>query len=305
MRLSRLGLGTVQFGIPYGIANTSGQVPYAEVRRILARARQAGVTFLDTARGYGTSEQSLGAALAELGLSKEMSVSTKLDIGADYDAKSEEAVLAEVASALEASRQALRMERIPIYQLHVPAHRIWRGGAIWSYLRERQRAGAIGRLGISMAGSDVEQALACLEEPGVEVLQIPYNVFDQRWRRHGVLAQASARGVSVIGRSAFLQGLLLLPEGRVPPRLVEAIALKRRLDAMAAAAGMEVGELALRYALSAPEVSSTIVGVDSLEQLERNLDVASRGPLAPELVASLEDAFAEVPEHVVVPSRWT
>lgn len=303
--VSRLGLGTVQFGIPYGIANTSGQVPYAEVRRILSLANQAGVTYLDTARAYGTSEQSLGAAIEELGLAGAFTLSTKLDIAPGWEARPEEAVLAEVEAALQESRKALRVDCIPVYQLHVPAHRSWRGGVIWRYLLRRKREGVIGSLGVSMAGSDVDEALACLEDPAVEVLQIPYNAFDQRWRRRGVLAAAARKGVSVVGRSAYLQGLLLLPEERVPQRLEQAIPLKRRLDAMAREAGVEVSELALRYALSAPEVSSTIVGVDSLAQLERNLVVASRGPLDGELIASIEAAFAEVPEFLVVPSRWS
>jgi aryl-alcohol dehydrogenase-like predicted oxidoreductase len=301
---SRLGLGTVQFGIPYGIANVSGQVRYAEVLRILARARDAGITFLDTARGYGTSEESLGSALAELGLAGGFSVSTKLDIGSDYDSRPEGEVLAEVAAALDASRRALGMDGIPVYQLHVPAHRSWRGGVIWSLLQERQREGAIGLLGVSMAGADVDEALACLDDPGVAVLQIPYNAFDQRWRRRGVLDAAARRGVSVVGRSAFLQGLLLLPEERVPPRLADAIPLKRFLGAIAAEAGMEVGEIALRYALSAPEISSTIIGVDSLEQLEGNIAVAARGPLPSGVIETIEKSFAEVPERLVVPSLW-
>lgn len=305
MRLfSRLGLGTVQFGIPYGIANTSGQVPYATVVRILSLANASGVTFLDTARGYGTSEQSLGAALAQLGLAGAFTVSTKLDIGMDYESRSEAEVLAEVEGALEGSRKALGRYCIPVYQLHVPAHRTWRGGVIWKYLRTRQREGAIGLLGVSMAGTDVAMALECLEDPAVGVLQIPYNAFDQRWRRCGVLGTAARRGVSVVGRSAFLQGLLLLSEERVPPGLADSIPLKRRLSAIAVDEGMDVGELALRYALSAPEVSSTIVGVDSVQQLERNLAVAARGPLPPRVTGIVESEFADVPERLVVPSLW-
>jgi len=143
-----------------------------------------------------------------------------------------------------------------------------------------------------------------LEDPGVEVLQVPYNVFDQRWRRAGVLEAAVRRGVRVIGRSALLQGLLVLREERVPQHLADAIPWKRRLNSLAAEGGIQVGELALRYALTAPEISSTIVGVDCLEQFERMLDIASKGPLGPDLIAALEAAFAGVPQRIVVPSQW-
>jgi aryl-alcohol dehydrogenase-like predicted oxidoreductase len=119
-----------------------------------------------------------------------------------------------------------------------------------------------------------------------------------------VLESAARRGVSVVGRSAFLQGLLLLPEERVPPGLADSIPLKRRLGAIAAAEGMDVGELALRYALSAPEISSTIVGVDSVEQIQRNLAVAARGPLPSRVTDTIEAEYADVPERLVVPSLW-
>src|SRR4051812_21051223 len=59
----RIGLGTVQFGINYGVSNTSGQVSAPEISAILATAREAGIRVLDTAASYGTAEQALGRAL--------------------------------------------------------------------------------------------------------------------------------------------------------------------------------------------------------------------------------------------------
>ena len=64
--LSRLALGTVQFGLPYGVANRSGQPPFKVARDILACAIEVGVTVLETAEGYGESEAVLGRALADL-----------------------------------------------------------------------------------------------------------------------------------------------------------------------------------------------------------------------------------------------
>ncbi len=75
--LSRLMLGTVQFGMPYGVANRTGQPDAARVREILTVAADGGVNCLDTAALYGSSEETLGRALAELGLAGKMTVVTK------------------------------------------------------------------------------------------------------------------------------------------------------------------------------------------------------------------------------------
>ncbi|NCC93899.1 MAG: hypothetical protein EOM10_11550, partial [Opitutae bacterium] len=76
--LSRLMLGTVQFGLSYGIANRQGRPSYAVVRDILACAFEGGVNCLDTAAAYGESEELIGRALRELGLADRVIVVTKV-----------------------------------------------------------------------------------------------------------------------------------------------------------------------------------------------------------------------------------
>ena len=304
LRWSRLGLGTAQFGLPYGVANRTGQVPYPLVLRILERAAGRGITLIDTAPAYGTSEASLGMALRELGLGNAVMVCTKLDLAADYDSRSTGAVLEEVRSVLDSSRRALGLERLPVLQLHVPAHRWWRGGAIWDLLRAQRDAEAIGMIGVSMSGTDVDEARSVLADPSVDVLQIPYNAFDQRWRSSGVLESAAARGVRVIGRSPYLQGLLAMSDGLVPPRLAHALPWKARFRRIADDAGMEPAELAMRYALSAGEIATTVAGVETLEQLETNLRYADRGPLPAETAARIEEELAGVPEAIAAPFLW-
>src|SRR5690349_2612636 len=78
LELSQLMLGTVQFGMAYGIANKSGQPAYEEARDILAAAYEGGVNCLDTAASYGNSEATIGRALQELGLREQFAVVTKV-----------------------------------------------------------------------------------------------------------------------------------------------------------------------------------------------------------------------------------
>ncbi|MCK5155856.1 MAG: aldo/keto reductase, partial [Spirochaetales bacterium] len=97
VEISRLGLGTVQFGFDYGINNTRGQVPYDEVCRMLIRASDQGINFLDTSRLYGSSESVLGKAIAEIG--REFTVCTKLDLPKNYTELGEK----EIRDAVNAS----------------------------------------------------------------------------------------------------------------------------------------------------------------------------------------------------------
>ena len=75
---SRLAVGTVQFGLPYGVANRVGQPSYREVREILACAMDNGVNTLDTAAAYGESEEVVGRALRELDAREQVIVITKV-----------------------------------------------------------------------------------------------------------------------------------------------------------------------------------------------------------------------------------
>ncbi len=116
LRFSTLVLGTVQFGLPYGIANTTGQPPYREVLDILSAAAEGGVTCLDTAAVYGESEVVLGKALAELHLSDTMIVVTKVTQLANEKISARQADEI-VEQSVTRSLRNLRLERLPVVPL--------------------------------------------------------------------------------------------------------------------------------------------------------------------------------------------
>jgi len=116
LQLSALMLGTAQFGLPYGVANKKGQPSQREVCEILACAYEGGVNCLDTAAGYGESEQVIGKALVELGIADQMIVVTKVHPLAD-DLSSVEAD-AIVEESVVRSLRYLRLESLPICFFH-------------------------------------------------------------------------------------------------------------------------------------------------------------------------------------------
>jgi len=290
-------LGTVQFGMPYGIANTKGQPAYEDVRAILAGACAGGVNCLDTAAAYGQSEELIGRALAELSLADQVIVVTKIPaIPADCVAHPE--VTRFIRNSVTISLSRLRMAALPICLFH---HE--NDNRHLDVLQALQKEGLIRHIGVS-CGSRPDTALALASGSAAEALQVPANILDPRHIRSGAFAQAHKRGVAVFIRSVYLQGLALMPEHEIPAELQAVIPIRRNLAELAAEAGMGMAELALRYMLSQPGVTCIITGVESLDQIRQNIALFSKGPLDASLVAAVARAVPELPEKVVSPTMW-
>ena len=294
--LSRLMLGTVQFGMNYGIANRGGQPDYADVKKLLAAAADAGVNCLDTAAGYGASEEILGRALHELGIAQKMFVVSKLRPLAPEEGASPEAAAKAIRKSLEQSLSRLRLDCLPLLLFHRMADFTFVGSV--EKLREE---GLVQHLGVS-CDQWSESALDMVASGKLEAVQAPASVLDRRYLKMGLCRAAGSRGVAVFIRSVYLQGLLMMEP--VPEALRAVVPARRRLAELAAAAGMSLGELALRYILGQEGVSCALVGVDNLAQLRENLGMFSRGPLDAGLARAVEDAVQDLPEAVITPALW-
>ena len=303
LELSRLGIGTVQFGQDYGINNTRGQVQYEEVVGILRRALEAGVNYLDTARAYGGSESALGRAIEELECRDHFIICTKLDLPEGFEDQEPGWLVGETEESLQRSREALRVERIPILLLHMPAYRISGGGAIWDYLIDQREKGLIGHLGVSIVTGPTE-ARDCLEDANVEMLQIPYNAWDGRWERSGILHLAEEREVVIVSRSGYLQGLLLMDGERAEKEIPAAEVHLRAWWSLCENLEIPPKDLGLRYALSENRIATTVVGNDTLQQFEENLELAAAGPLPEATVQKVREVFGSVPDRIVNPALW-
>lgn len=286
MNFSPLMLGTVQFGQPYGIANRTGQPSYRTVCDILTTAAAAGINCLDTAAVYGTSEEAIGQALAELNLRDRLQVVTKImPVNNDPGL---------IRVSVEQSLRRLQLETLPVVLFHRETD-----FAHLDALEKLRQAGLVGRIGVS-CDNRPGPALQMLATGRVAALQLPGNVLDRRHQRTGIFAAAAARGVPVFIRSVYLQGLLLMPAESVPANLRAILPVRERLAKLASEAGLSLAELALRYMLGQPGVTSVITGIESVEQLRANIAMIARGPLP----ADLDVAVPELPEAILSPGLW-
>ena len=290
-------LGTVQFGLPYGIANKRGQPTAAEVREMLAVAWESGVNCLDTAAAYGESEEVLGRALVELGLADKMVIVTKLVHLLDQYRSHREADLI-VEQSVARSLRWLRLESLPICLFHRDEH--------WPYvesLYKLKERGLVRHVGCSTMTPEPTRGI--LTSGVAEAVQIPSSVLDQRFTRSGVLRLAAEHRVACFMRSIFLQGLLLLSDEETLPELADVMPVRQALRQLAAEAGMPVTEMAVRYVLALEGVTCAVVGMETVAQVRENLAFFAKGPLDAALVAEIEQRVPDLPDQIVMPNLWS
>ena len=296
LNLSRVMLGTAQWGMSYGIANRHGLPSYEEVREMLAVAHDNGVNCLDTAPSYGESEEVIGRALAELKLAGRMIVVTKVRHLPD-PALSERAVDELVQQSVEASLRKLRLGALSVCLLHREQDFRY----IDSLLKLKEKGLAL-HVGCSV--TDPLPSRAILDSGLVEAIQVPTNLLDHRFVRDGLCQRAHLRGVALFARSVYLQGLLLMADSKVPPGLAAVLPVKRTLESLAAECGMRLGEFALRYALSLDGIKSVVVGAETPGQLRQNLAYAARGPLDSDVMSRVDQVVPALPDLLLKPGLW-
>jgi aryl-alcohol dehydrogenase-like predicted oxidoreductase len=277
----RLGLGTVQFGQAYGVSNTAGQVPLAQVQAMLARAAEEGVAVLDTAANYGQAEEVLAQCDTRAFRIISKTVSAKNG----------------VAAVMARARQSVRsLGKVDVLLVHAVADLLGPDGdALWRALRELKEQGTVGAIGISAYVADDPAALARRFRP--DVMQIPFSLLDQRLLRDGSLARLRELDVEIQARSLFLQGLLFMET--MPEKLRDAAPLLTRIRQHIAATHSTPLAAALGFVLSRPEVDVAVVGATSRHELDE-IFTGARTPL-PE---SDWSACALNDIRILTPSLW-
>lgn len=257
----KLVLGTVQFGLQYGV-NSAGRPSEEAVKAILREACAAGIGLLDTSAAYGEAESVLGRCLPE---------SSSFRLVSKYP-KGEISVKESFAGSLErlGGRESLYGYLLHHFELFL------QHPAIWEDFVALKEAGRVRKIGFSL----YEPAeLECILERQLpfDLLQIPYNLFDRKFLPY--MEELHLRGVEIHVRSTYLQGLFFMDRDCLPEKLKPLRSYLLDLDAYARGAGLTVAELALNANLQNPFVDGVLIGVDNLRQLKENLDAVKDVPL--------------------------
>ncbi len=288
MLLSRISLGTAQFGLPYGIANSDGQVPTSEAHQILDRAYQHGIRKLDTASLYGSSEAVIGSSDKH-----DWAITTKI-AGLPADCGD---VAGWVEDELKASFNALQIETVDTVLLHHPDDLLGSSGKeLYDALAACRANGLCKRLGVSLYSAD--EADPYLEHFALDTIQLPFSLVDRGLVTTGRAHELNEAGISIQVRSIFLQGLLLMSVTEQVQRFPQAEPLWRAFAAWCSEQGVDAHEACLRFVFGQADLDAIIVGVDSAAQLDALLDMVGAGPLA------VPDDLATTDRDIIDPRRW-
>ena len=291
----KLALGTAQFGLPYGVANTRGRPDDEAVARILRLAAVAGVRVIDTAALYGFAEEVLGRCLP-LGHAFDLVTKTPKFGGMNGI----DAVLA-LRSAFEKSCAKLRAERVFGLLAHDANDLLSAAGeTLWREMLLLRAAGRVVKVGASVySGNQID---ALLQRYPLDLVQLPISLLDQRLLHGGQLDRLRASGVEVHARSAFLQGALLMPVDVLPPHLAALRPNIERIASQAAGHGMNTLTAAMRFVSGLPQVAAVVCGVDGVDQFEQLVHAMQSSDPALSLAESAACACDE--EILLDPSQW-
>lgn len=293
-----LCLGTVQFGMNYGIKGQK-QPCVEQAVEMLDYATQNGISTIDTANAYGTAEDVVGTFLAKKTIARD-----KLFIISKFRPNLLDGVATDdyyriMRENLENTLSRLGTDYLDSYLLH--SARYVFNDEIISTLNRMKQDGLVKRVGVSVY--EPEEAKKCIERSNVEFMQLPFSIFDQRMERAGVFKEAEKDNIQIHSRSAFIQGLILMEEDEVPPFLAKAKPIVRKISLLCERHGLSRISLAMNYVKQQRRISHLVFGVDNLAQLKEDINIFKED-ISRDIIEDIAKEFTDIEADVVMPSLW-
>lgn len=281
----KLALGTVQFGLQYGINNQSGVPRDVELGEIFSLAKESGIKVLDTAQSYGNAEERIGKLT-----NNEFQIITKFK-----KLESPFPFLSELRDSLS----KLKSGSVYAYLAHdsdlLINNPLW-----WEGLLEAKGLGLVKKIGYSLYS--VNQLESLLTKKMIpDLIQFPYNILDRRFEPY--LPQLASLGVEIHTRSVYLQGLLYMEPCQMPiyvralhPYLTQIKEIVKMYD-------VSLGQICLGFALQNPFINKVVIGIDNIFQLTENINLCKKVNLPQSIMNEL--LSIEVKDNNLLnPANW-
>ncbi len=299
--ISKMSLGTVQFGLHYGIANDVGKPPEEQSFEMIKAALDGGVTSVDTARAYGDSEDIIGRYFKENPENIPF-ISTKVPPFPEADVALLEKHIIE---SVETSLEALGLKKVENIMLHNGVSLFRYGDETAKIMGSLVKRGYCDMVGASVYDAKEIDKMLTYEE--YTSTQVPMSIFDQRLINGGYIEKLAERGYTTFVRSVFLQGLFFLDPEKITDEILIRHALPgiKKIREISEKEGMSIVELAIAFLRDYPGVTSLVLGSDNADQVRANIRCFDAHPLSEETVSILKTTFADVniPEIMKVLSR--
>ena len=281
----KITLGTVQFGINYGISNQHGVPSDTELKTIFNVAKQLGIKNLDTAKAYGNAEERIG----------EFS-DNQFNIISKFPKVDSEAAL---HLALTETLALLKTDSIYGYLAH-NADVLIENPSLWNALLEAKNNGKISKIGFSLY--QPEQLEKLLELNCIpDLVQLPYSILDRKFEAQ--LSILKELGTEIHVRSVFLQGLYFMNPNHLPEKLQPLQSNLTEFHQLCDEHNVSVGEVALNYVIANANIDQLVIGIETAEQLQQNIDTISNWKPNDKLFSQIE-AIQIKDKSLLNPVNW-
>ena len=285
--INKLILGTVQFGLEYGINNTEGLASKETVNEILSKAFHSGITTLDTASAYGLAEERIG--------NFHQNATYKFLVNSKFSKEKSTNWLESLTNSIN----KMNVQKLDTIMFH----------SFESYLIHKNEIENILKIGKSINFDNLgvsvytnEELAILLNDKNINVIQLPFNMLDNDYKRGNIIQELQESGKEIHTRSCFLQGLFFIDHKKIDSKFKELIPFLKKIQDLSQKNNIEVGHLALQYCLNKKYIDRVLIGVDSIKQLNLNLKWA---------VNSIETSIFEEIDYFNIknsdllnPSKW-
>ena len=286
--MNKIALGSAQFGMNYGIKNSSKVPTNEEIKKILDLSKLKKIDLIDTAMEYGSSEKKIGN-----NDNYNFKVITKLPSLDEKTKNLDKWIKEKVDLSLK------NLKRSTLYGLlfHDPNMLLGsEGNQIYETVNDLKKDGIIEKIGLSIYSPSSLDFL--VPKYKIDIVQAPFNLIDRRLLHSGWLKKLDNLGIEVHARSIFLQGLLLTPCKEIPKKFEKWTYLFKKLEEWANQNKIELLEACVLYVSSFKMFKKIIIGIDNIAQLDEILNISSKSSLSKYPNLSCND------EALIDPSKW-
>ncbi|HUX95600.1 MAG TPA: aldo/keto reductase [Bacteroidales bacterium] len=253
---NKLILGTVQFGLDYGINNHSGKPSEEQTFNILDEARRLGIKRLDTADAYGKAINIIGRYHSKHHVFKILNKFTFSDQSCD------------IAGKVNKSLKTLNIDSFDVYSYH-SFFDFESNHESQKILQGLKNEKLIKNIGISVyTNQEFEKAI---NSEVIDVIQLPFNILDNHVKRGLLLEKAKKNSKEIHVRSVFLQGLIFMNEVQIPEKLKPLSPYLMNIVSFCRNQHLSLAEIAMTYAFTYPYIDGVLIGVDNIDQLKTNI----------------------------------
>jgi aryl-alcohol dehydrogenase-like predicted oxidoreductase len=291
MKANKIVLGTVQFGLEYGVNNTSGKPNSETVFAILDFGYQNSLRYLDTAEAYGDSQEIIGKYHQQS--------NNKFDVITKFSANRKD-LPENIYNRIKHNIKTLSVDYLYGYMFHSYSDFETSYEYHMDGIQRAKNKGLVQKFGVSIyTNKEFENIINCEE---IDFIQLPFNLLDNASHRKDLILSAKQKGIEIHTRSVFLQGLFFKQKSSLSPKLRPLLPYLNKIEEISLKTKLSISELALNYSIQQADIDYVLLGVETLSQLESNI-LSLKKELSLETMQEVNEISVNEIE-LLNPSNW-